>query len=106
MDGDPPPSEGAEQSTMREDETQEVSETPEVSEAQEVSDTQEESGEVMEVCYAEAAAAAAAYRDPTLPLLSSREETDGGDSWPGGSQCLPRLHNSSRASERDRVCHQ
>ena len=75
MDGDPPPSEGVEESTAREDETQEVSETPEVSEAREVSDTQEESGEVMEVSYAEAATAA--YRDTTQPLLSSREETDG-----------------------------
>ena len=39
MDGSPPPSEGAEESTAREDETQEVSDTP------------EESGEVMEVSY-------------------------------------------------------
>ena len=46
MDGDPPPSEGAEESTAREDETQDVSETPEMSEAQEVSDTQEGSGGV------------------------------------------------------------
>ena len=44
-----------------------------MSEAQEVSDTQEESGEVMEVGFTEAAA----YRDPTLPLFSSGEETDG-----------------------------
>ena len=51
-----------------------MSETPEVSEAQEVSDTQERSGEVMEVGYAEAAAA---YREP-VPSLSSDEETDGG----------------------------
>ena len=98
MDGSPPPSEGAEESTAREDdETQEVSETPEVSEAQEVFDTQVESEEIMEVGYAEAAAAygAAAYHDPTPPEFSSGGETDGETVGQEG-------HNVSH----DRACHQ
>ena len=83
MDGSPRPSEGAEESTAREDETQEVSESPERSWAQQVSDAQaqEESEEVMEVGYVEAAEAVMAtapYRDPTIPELSSDGETDGG----------------------------
>ena len=106
MDGSPPPSEGPEESTAREDETQEVSESPERSWAQQVSADQalEESEEVMEVGYAEAAEtlmSTAPYRDPTIPDLSSDGETD---CWPDRSIRLLRWHHSKRAPECDRVC--
>ena len=98
MDGSPRPSEGAEESTAREDETQEVSESPERSWAQQVSNAQaqaqEESEEVMEVGYAEAAEAVMAtapYRDPTIPDLSSDGETDGGTVGQTGRYMSPML---------------
>jgi len=106
MDGSPRPSEGAEESTAREDETQEVSESPERSWAQQVSDAQalEESEEVMEVGYAEAAEtlmSAAPYRDPTIPDLSDDEEADVGTyGQPGGRYVS---YGSITLSERRRA---